>query len=357
MTSAAMALSVVLVVACAAQSQAPTPVAAVDPPEAPVPLPQVPFGECNGLVDAESWSDAAESCSLYLDQNAKSEPLGRRIRAHLGLGYSLWQQGGAEKAGAPDHFKRAVELSVKGRPTGEGVKARLERYRGMLDGDEELVELVDAIAKAWFYLGEEVYERFDALEFPIFKAERQLSPKVRAWFRREKGRDSVRELLQALRYMPPEERHKHAGSIQFQYWAERRFGMWFGEAEDTMAEATSVYLTSVDEGVPEWEMASSARIGAMNLSMALALDTAPIDPSIEGDQEMMAIYRDALDERAMTFYKQASTAFEHCLEVHHESKLENEWSRRCSDGLKAVRRSGGPGTSTGSTPTAPTPQD
>ena len=63
---------------------------------------------------------------------------------------------------------------------------------------------------------------------------------------------------------------------------------------------------------------------------------AAIDPSIASDQELVDIYRDALDEKARPFREQAIEAFQHCLTTATENQWFNEWSRSCETSLNKL---------------------
>ena len=132
-----------------------------------------------------------------------------------------------------------------------------------------------------------------------------------------------------LRFMPPEDRRNQIGSVQFQYWVEEDFMPWKLRKDEARARAEKLYLQAVEEDVPEWEIASAARIGDMYQSFMKALYDAPIDPSIANDQELVDIYRDALDQAAQPFRESAVKAFQHCLRVATENRWFNEWSASC----------------------------
>ncbi|MFZ5785848.1 MAG: hypothetical protein ACOY3Y_05350, partial [Acidobacteriota bacterium] len=77
-------------------------------------------------------------------------------------------------------------------------------------------------------------------------------------------------------------------------------------------------------------------LGDMFRSFMQSLYDAPIDPSISGDQELVDIYRDALDEKARPFREQAVEAFQHCLGVATKNRWFNEWSRSCESSLNKL---------------------
>jgi hypothetical protein len=195
------------------------------------------------------------------------------------------------------------------------------------EANKRLWNMVDAIAKARFFVAEEAYQAFLAVTFPSFRAERQIPNNIKAWWS-SKGPEARQE-IEELRFAPPEERREKLGSIQFQYWVEKEFTSWRERKDERRSAAEKLYLEVVEEDVPEWEIAAAARLGDMYQQFMNALYDAPLDPSIKGDQELVDIYRDALDQAAEPYRKSATTAFQHCIEEATRNTWFNQWSASC----------------------------
>ncbi len=297
----------------------------------------------------KSWNSAEKHYQSFLRRYGRDASVDELIQARTALGYAQWKQGGRSRAQATREFDKAVSLADSGRGEGENLKTRLARYRKMVasslpsetevdeaDVTSRLVRMVDAVAKARFYLGEEQYEEFQAISFPLFRSEKQLPRSVRSWWTKKQGREKAREWEQMLRFLPPDERRTQISSVQFQYWVEKQFTEWREDKDEARARAEALYLKAVEEDVPQWEIAAAARVGDMYQSYMQALYDAPIDPSIAEDQELVDIYRDALDQAAQPYREGAVKAFQHCLEVATKNRWFNEWSRSCERQLNKL---------------------
>jgi hypothetical protein len=195
--------------------------------------------------------------------------------------------------------------------------------------------MVDAVAKARFYLGEQAYEGFVAVSFPGFRAERSIPPAVRAWFAKTSPAPA-RELDETLRFMSPEDRRAAIGSVQFRHWVATALEPWVRRKDERRAAAEKLYLAAVAEDVPEWEIAAAARVGDMYRQFMQALYDAPIDPSIASDPELVDAYREALDRLAEPYREAAVGAYRHCLTESTRNTWFNEWSRSCEQRLNGL---------------------
>jgi tetratricopeptide (TPR) repeat protein len=296
----------------------------------------------------KAWVASEKHYDGFLKRYGGAASSDEKIQAHTSLGFSLWQQGGKARERADDEFRKAVTLADIGRTEGENLAARLARYRKMISGGEgsadqeaseanlQVVRMVNSVAKARFYLGEAGYEDFQAISFPAFRADKTLPRDVRSWWTEKQGRDKARLWEEDLRFLTAEERRTAISSVQFQFWVEKAFASWRDRKDQAREVASKLYMSTVDEDVPEWEIASAARMGDMLQSFMQALYDAPIDPSIANDQELVDIYRDALDQAAEPYRDGAIKAFEHCLGVATENRWFNEWSRSCEAQLNKL---------------------
>jgi TolA-binding protein len=264
----------------------------------------------------KNWRAGEKHYRSFLSRYGRSASTDETVQARTQLGYALWKRGGKSRGSAVQEFRKAAETADRGRAQGETLAARLDRYKAMVTpsgvSDEErdrdrnarVLRMVDAVAKARFYVGEDAYGDFRGVSFPAFKARRGVPAKVRA--------------------------------AQFQRWVEKSFVDWLRRKEQARNHAEELYLAAIGEDVPEWEIAAAARVGDMYQSFMQALYDAPIDPSFANDQELVDIYRDALDQKAQPYRDRAVKAFQHCLAVATENRWFNEWSRSCERQLNKL---------------------
>lgn len=293
----------------------------------------------------EAWSKAESHYRNFIRRYRRDAGTDELIQAHTNMGYAQWMRGGDRNIDkAVREFRKATSIADRGRSGEETLPDRINRYKKMIGGGEgeegelgsKLLRLVDSVAKARFYLGEDSYRDFMDISFPNFRSDRNLPGRVRRWWTQKQGRAKAREWEEMLRFLPPEDRRNQIGSVQFQYWVEKSFQPWMEEKDEARAEAEKLYAAAVQEDVPQWEIAAAARIGDMYQSYMKALYDAPIDPSIENDQELVDIYRDALDQAAQPYRVSAIKAFQHCLAVATKNRWFNEWSGSCEHQLNKL---------------------
>lgn len=292
---------------------------------------------------AAAWKAAENHYSSFLKRYGSAAAADDLVQAYTNLGYAQWMQGEKLRESAVKNFRQAVGVADRGASEGETNKVRLERYRKMIGagGEEEeglmkrLWLMVDAVAKSRFYLGEQEYRGFLSVSFPRFKADRTIPPAVSSWHNKTHP-EKARELNENLRWMEPEDKRAVIGSVQFQYWIEKEFQPWMKRKDERRAAAEKLYLAVVTEDVPEWEIAAAARVGDMYRQFMKALYDAPIDPSVANDQELIDIYRDALDQAAEPYRDSAIKAFQHCLSESTNNTWFNQWSRSCEAQLNSL---------------------
>jgi hypothetical protein len=292
---------------------------------------------------ASAWQAAEKHYSSFLKRYGSAANADELIQAYTNQGYAQWMQGEKQRDAAIKSFKQAVSVADRGVSEGESVKMRLDRYKRMIGGEgvseeslsKRLWLMVDAVAKARFHLGEREYASYLKVSFPGFKADRAIPPAVKSWYAKSQP-EKARELDENLRFMEQEDRRNAIGSVQFQYWVEKEFQPWMKRKDERRAAAEKLYLDVVAEDVPEWEIAAAARVGDMYRQFMKALYDAPIDPSVSGDQELVDIYRDALDQAAEPYRESAVKAFQHCLSESTKNTWFNEWSQSCETQLNSL---------------------
>ena len=259
-------------------------------------------------------------------------------------GHARWKAAPSSRERALVDFGKVVELADAERPTAETEKARHDRYRKMIrpgggeprDLNTRLVQMIEAIAKSRFHIAEAAFHRCQEIRLPPFKRQTSLPPAVRRWWRAKQGAEKAREWEQMLRFMPAQDRRHQLDSVQYQYWVRESFQDWRDRRDQARAHAEGLYLQVVKEGAPTWEAAAAARVGELHKTFALELEAAPVDPSIEADQELLEIYHGALKQAATPYRESAKRAYLHCLEVSRAHSLSNATSRACAADLASL---------------------
>ena len=106
-----------------------------------------------------------------------------------------------------------------------------------------------------------------------------------------------------------------ARSAAFQRWRERDFTRWIESKTRALAAARASYERVASYEAPQWSIAAAARVGDMYLAFSDAFREAPLPPELQSDEELGAIYRQALDEASAPWVEQAKGAFEFCLKT------------------------------------------
>lgn len=298
-------------------------------------------------VSSGEWSEAELHFRAMLSRYGKRAPLDEAIAARVNLGTALWEQRGQRrrKSTSPSvEFQKAVTLADRGRRDDETPSQRLARYQEMLFGDatdgagaaraaRRVVRMATAVAKARFYLAEEEYERFVAIELPPFQPNSRLSSTDRAFWVSKQGRDEARQWEQALRGLSPSERQRHIAQVQFDAWTERELIPWVKRRDAARARAEAAYVRVVSEEVPEWEIAAAARVGEMYRVMMQSFYDTPLPPLVRDDPELRDVFENTLNDRAEPYREASINAYAHCLSEATRNRWFNSWSRDCEQQL------------------------
>jgi tetratricopeptide (TPR) repeat protein len=172
------------------------------------------------------------------------------IRAHVQLGLAEIALGRADRA-AP-HFTAAARAWEHGAREAILAATASETERALW-----VARAADAASEALFHLAEDRFEGFRAIRFPRMTGSRSQAA-VRRWSTEELGP-----------------------------WLQRKFA--------ALRAAEAAYDLVAPLGIPEWEIASAARVGEMYRAIVDDVRSAPIPADIEGDDELYAIYTDALE--------------------------------------------------------------
>lgn len=302
-------------------------------------------------VSSGEWPEAERHFRAMLSRYGKQAPLDEAIAARVNLGTALWEQRGQRqrRKGSTSpavEFRKAVTLADRGRRDDETPSQRLARYQQMLLGASKagagavsearrVVRMATAVAKARFYLAEEEYERFAAIELPPFQPNSRLSSTDRAFWISKRGRDEARQWEQALRGLSPSERQRHIAQVQFDSWTERELIPWVKRRDAARARAEAAYVEVVNEEVPEWEIAAAARVGEMYRVMMQSFYDTPLPPLVRDDPELRDVFENTLNDRAEPYREASINAYQHCLSEATRNRWFNSWSRDCEEQLHA----------------------
>jgi tetratricopeptide (TPR) repeat protein len=160
-------------------------------------------------------------------------------------------------------------------------------------------------AEALFHLADRDFDKFKGISFPVFKS------KVSA-----KGEEKKKAMQEA-----------------FQKWMGTDFTKWMGEKAKALDIAQKSYEGISELKVPQWDIAAATRIGDMYLSFVNDFRDAPVPPVLEGDEELVSIYYQGLDEASKPWVEKAKNAYEFCLITATKVRWFNEFMTRCEQEL------------------------
>jgi tetratricopeptide (TPR) repeat protein len=162
-----------------------------------------------------------------------------------------------------------------------------------------------AAAEALFHSADRDFDKFAAIKFPVFKT------KVTG-----KGMEK-----------------KVAMQTAFQTWMQQDFTKWLGEKAKALDVAQKAYESISELKVPQWDIAAATRVGDMYLSFVNDFRDAPVPPVLEGDEELVSIYYQGLDEASKPWVEKAKNAYEFCLITATKVRWFNEYMTRCEQEL------------------------
>lgn len=216
------------------------------------------------------------------------------IRAHVQMGRAKWELN--DRREARRHFEAATREWQ--RNAGE----RIAALDDASDADRALylARAKVAVSEALFHLAEYEYAAFRLVRFPRFRGAQNI------------------ERVQA--------------------WAEGAFTTWLTEKREALVTAETAYGAIAALEIPEWEIAAAARIGEMYRSFMTEIRSSPIPDEILADDELYAIYVDALEAAARPLSVTAIARFEFCLTTATRVRWFNEYSTLCERELNALDR-------------------
>jgi TolA-binding protein len=283
----------------------------------------------------------------YLKRYSKAKQLDEQVQANVFIGDTYRLEPNKRKRDlnkADKYYKKALKIFDA------------DAMKKVEDNKRKAAMLI-AAAKARFYIAERKYHAFQRIKFPEFSVERKIPRNIEKWWEKEEPKekreaaakwrkdrkrlarwgyyDESKSVKEQLKEVKKEER-KEDGEIQFKYWLKEKFAPWMEKKSAVLKEATDMFAGVAELHVPEWEMAAAARAGDMQIEFMNALYDAPIPPSIKGDQELVDIYRGAMDEKAQPFRDGAVGGYAHCLNISTKVRWFNENSLRCERELNKL---------------------
>ncbi|MDJ0761687.1 MAG: tetratricopeptide repeat protein [Myxococcota bacterium] len=286
--------------------------------------------------DAKAWDQVRKHYEKYLRSYGKVRALDEQVQANVFIGDAYRKQKKPDNTKAERAYKKA--LAIFDANAMEKV-AENKRKAAMLN----------AAAKARFYVADRKFQEFAKIKFPEYKPEKDVPKKIQKWWQAKVGPEQVAKEKEAVKYyrllmrwgeMKRTEANKEIKMIrntpQFDYWTETEFKPWMDEKSKSRIEAETAFAGVAEMHVPEWEMAAAARAGDMYIEIMDAIYNAPLPPFIKDDQELTDIYRSSMDEKAEPMRGAAVKAFEHCLNVSTKVRWFNENSLRCEAQLNKL---------------------
>jgi len=295
-------------------------------------------------INAEDWEKVRKHYSSYLKRYSKAKLIDEQVQANVFIADSYRLQKKTDLGNAEKYYKKALSIFDKG-----GLDKVTENNRK--------AEMLIAAAKSRFYIAERKYAEFQRITFPEFAVERKIPSAVQKWYEKETPKeereaaakwrkdrkrlarwgyyDESKSVKEQLKDVKKEEK-KEDGEVQFKYWLEHKFKPWMEQKSKVLTEATEMFAKVAELHVPEWEMAAAARAGDMQIEFMNALYDAPVPPSIKGDEELVAIYQGAMDEKAQPFRDGAVGGYAHCLNISTKVRWFNENSLRCESELNKL---------------------
>jgi tetratricopeptide (TPR) repeat protein len=250
------------------------------------------------------WKKVVDHYTSYISQYKKTALPNELMQANVNVGRAylatIDKDKGARSKAEP-YFKNAAKIWLDGAPQEIGKSDATEDQKGRYLAFAKI-----AAAEALFYLANEDFEKFAAISFPVFKST-------------SKGAGTAAK--------------KQKMQEEFQKWMSDDFTKWMGEKAKALGIAQKNYEKITELKVPQWEIAAATRVGDMYLSFVNDFRDAPVPPSLVGDDELVDIYYQGLDEASKPWVEKAKDAYEYCLITATKVRWFNKYMTRCEEEL------------------------
>jgi len=128
-----------------------------------------------------------------------------------------------------------------------------------------------------------------------------------------------------------------AGSEAFDVWLKSDFESWLRQSVDIVKTCREL-LDQVAQGPSYEAIVGAALVGLIDEHYDELLDQIPIPPKLRGDQELIDIYRQALDRVRLPWLKKSIAALVHCVSESSRQKtpLYEQWKSFCAEHAYAL---------------------
>ena len=253
----------------------------------------------------QDWQKLIGHYEAFLRQYRKTAMPHELIEANVNIGRAILDQSregkdGPDRRRAENYFRAALKVW-------QGSKDDF----GKLDVSEEdkgrfLAMAKIGAAEALFHLGDQEFDAYKRIEFPIFNA------KTKA-----RGGMAKQQELQT----------------KFQEWMQGDFVKWLEKKSGALSVAQKAYEQISALEVPQWDIAAASRIGDMYLDLVNEFRDAPVPPVLEKDEELVDIYYQGLDEASKPWVQKAKDAYEFCLITATKVRWFNKFMTSCEQEL------------------------
>ncbi|HEY2735071.1 MAG TPA: hypothetical protein VGI70_13840, partial [Polyangiales bacterium] len=250
----------------------------------------------------QDWKKVADYYSSYINQYKKIALPNELMQANVNVGRAYLAMADKDKNArqkADPYFKAAAKIWLDGAPQ------EIDKSDAPDDQKARYLAFAKiAAAEALFNLANDDFEKFTAIAFPVFKST-------------AKGGGDKKAKMQE----------------QFQKWMSEDFTKWMGDKAKALDVAQKNYEKITELKVPQWEIAAATRVGDMYLSFVNDFRDAPVPPSLQGDDELVDIYYQGLDEASKPWVEKAKGAYEYCLITATKVRWFNNFMTRCEEEL------------------------
>lgn len=262
-----------------------------------------------------NWKKAIDHYTSFLKQFKKTALPHEVIQANVSAGRAYLMLGASEQKGNDKQREAATDAAkAKAAPYFDAAvkewQASKDKFSSLPVPDDQKQRFVAfakiGTAEALFNQANRDLDKFRRIQFPIFDAK----AKARA------GEAKRKELQE-----------------KFNKWQNSQFVKWMGEKAKALERTQKAYESISELQVPQWDIAAATRIGDMYLSFVNDFRDAPVPPVLQGDEELVSIYYQGLDEASKPWVEKAKNAYEFCLITATKVRWFNEYMTRCEEEL------------------------
>ncbi len=269
---------------------------------------QVRFSVGSIYERQKNWKKVIEHYRGFLNKYRRSAMPNEIIEANVKIGTAYLAMENKKQAGP---FFNAAEKVWSAGAVEKITKSGLDDAKKK----RAVASAKIATAEAIFYSSDTLFDRFRAIKFPEYKPKTKLSA-------REKK-------LYTAKVVEKRKRMKE----EFDKWMASGFVKWMEQKAAALGEAEKSYGQIAKLEVPEWEIAGASRVGDMYRSFVDDFRDAPVPPMLEGDDELVDIYFQGLDEASKPWVEKAKGAYEYCLITATKVRWFNQYMTHCEEEL------------------------